>query len=118
MYQELYDFTLPMGLNIGGAVIKKGVMRLATAGDEIGAGQHPQVKNNPDYIALVLLSKVIVSLDGLDSEITPKFLEQLKTADFTFLQNMYSTINESEPVKVRACCPECKKEFLEPINFT
>ena len=118
MYQELYDFTLPMGLNIDGELIKKGVMRLATAGDELSSAQHPQVKHNPEYIALVLLSNVITSLDGLKGDITPALLENLKTADFTFLQNMYSTINEGETMKVRVCCPECKKEFIEPINFT
>jgi len=118
MYQELYDFTLPLGLSAGGKLIKKGVMRLATAGDELGAAAHPQVRSNPDYIAIVLLSKVITRFDGLDAEITPAILEQLKTADFTFLQNMYSTINEGDSMKIRVCCPECKKEFIEPINFT
>jgi phage FluMu protein gp41 len=107
-----------MGLNVNGKLIKKGVMRLATAGDELSVAQHPHVKNNPDYIALVLLSRVIVRLDKVDSEITPSLLEQLKTADFTFLQNMYSTINEGDAMKIRICCPECKKEFVEPINFT
>lgn len=118
MYQELYDFTLPMGLNVNGTPIKKGVMRLATAGDELSAAAHPNVKSNPDYIALALLSRVIVRFDGVDSEITPAFLEKLKTADFTFLQNMYSTINEGETMKIQVCCPECKKEFIEPVNFT
>jgi hypothetical protein len=117
MYQEVYDFTLPMGLNIDGKLIAKGAMRLATAGDELSAAQHPQVRSNPDYIALALLSKVVVRFEGFAGEITPALLEQLKTADFTFLQNMYSAINESEPLKIRTRCPECGKEFVEPVNF-
>jgi hypothetical protein len=117
MYQTVFDFTLPKGLNVAGALVTKGAMRLATAGDEISASQHPQARSNPDYIALVLLSKVITRLDGI-AEITPAFLEQLTTADFTFLQNMYTTINESEGMKMRVNCPGCGKEFDEPVNFT
>jgi hypothetical protein len=107
-----------MGLSVDGTLITKGAMRLATAGDELSAAAHPLVKGNPDYIALVLLSKVVVRLDGLDAGITPELLERLKTADFTFLQNMYSTINESEAMKMKVCCPGCGKEFVEPVNFT
>jgi hypothetical protein len=117
MYQTVFDFTLPKGLNVAGTLVTKGSMRLATAGDEIGASQHPQVRGNPEYIALILLSKVITRLDGVD-QITPALLEQLTTADFTFLQNMYTTINEGDGMKMRVSCPGCGKEFDEPVNFT
>lgn len=118
MYQEYYNFTLPKGLIIGGALIAKGVMRLATAGDELYAARQPEVRQNPEYISLVLLARVITRLEGIETEITPKLLEGLKTADFTFLQNMYSTVNESETMKMKVRCPDCGSEFIEPVNFT
>ena len=115
--QTEYQFKLPKGYRSeDGSIHKEGFMRLATAKDEIGASRHPKAKAAPEYATIILLSKVIVKLDGCDF-VTPEMIEDMYTADVNFLQNMYETINNNEDLMVRVICPHCGKEFSEPINF-
>ena len=66
--ETVYEFTLPKGYVDGnGDVHKKGKMRLATAGDEIIATRDPRVLANPSYLTIVILSKVITEIEGLDA---------------------------------------------------
>lgn len=84
LLQTEYDFTLPKGyIGPEGAVCRKGTMRLATALDEIEAMRDSKGKNNPDYLSVLLLSKVVVRLEGME-EVTPRVIEGLFTADFSF----------------------------------
>ena len=114
----VYEFELPRGYqdDLGG-VHRKGKMRLATAGDEIGASKDPRVQSNPAYLTIALLAKVVVELEGIEA-ITGTLIEQLYTADLAFLQNMYQRINDIEPPVMRAVCPKCGQEFEVPVNFT
>lgn len=117
MFQTEYEFDLPKGyFDEEGNLHKHGVMRLATAMDEINTMKDPRVKQNPDYATVILLSKVITRLGELD-QITSEVIERLFTADLQFLQNMYQTINESEDPVIHVTCPYCGKEFTDTINF-
>ena len=65
--QTVYEFDLPKGYVDGtGEVHRHGRMRLATAGDEISATRDPRVLSNPSYLSVVVLSKVITELEGVE----------------------------------------------------
>lgn len=116
--QTVYDFTLPKGfVDENGEVHRKGKMRLATAGDEISATRDPRVLSNPSYLAIALLSKVIVELEGYNA-ITGTTIEHFFTADLAFLQDMYQKINDVEPPMMHVVCPDCGKKIDVPVNFT
>ncbi len=91
-----FEFTLPIGYRDGDAVLhRKGIMRLATAGDKILPLRDHRVQNNPGYLTVIILSRVITRLGTLDM-INTKVVEDLFAADFNYLQNMYNRINEPE----------------------
>ena len=116
--ETVYDFTLPRGyMDAAGTIHKKGKMRLATAGDEINATKDPRVLSNPSYLTIVILSKVILELEGFDV-IAPTMIEQLFTADLAYLQDMYQRINDIEPPMMKVVCPHCKEEIRTPVNFS
>ncbi len=116
--ETVYDFTLPKGyLDQGGGLHRKGKMRLATAGDEITATRDPRVLQNPSYLTIVILSKVITELEGVEA-VTATHIERLFTADLAYLQDMYQRINDIEPPVMRVTCPDCGKSFEVPLNFT
>jgi hypothetical protein len=88
------EFTLPIGYRDGdGTLHKNGVMRLATAGDEILPLKDHRVQSNPAYLIIIVLSRVLVRLGSLEM-INTKVVEDLFAADFAFLQNLYNRINQ------------------------
>ncbi|WP_230414243.1 hypothetical protein [Collimonas silvisoli] len=88
------EFTLPIGYrDSDGTLHRTGVMRLATAGDEILPLKDHRVQSNPAYLIVIVLSRVIVRLGSLDM-ITTKVVEELFSADFSFLQSLYNKINQ------------------------
>lgn len=116
--ETVYEFILPKGYMDGaGEVHKKGKMRLATAGDEISATKDPRVVANPSYLTIVILSKVIIGLEGVEM-VSATLIERLFTADLAFLQDMYQRINDIEPPVIEVICPECGHAHKVPINFT
>lgn len=116
--ETVYDFILPKGyLDSTGELHKRGKMRLATAGDEISATRDPRVLQNPSYLTIVILSKVVTEIEGVDS-ISATLIERLFTADLAFLQDMYQRINDIEPPTLTAVCPDCGRSFEVPLNFT
>ena len=96
MFQTEFAFELPKGYIDGnGTLHKKGMMRLATAGDEIIPMKDPRVQQNPSYITIILLARVITKLGDL-SHVDTRVIENLFTADLAFLQDMYQKINEMD----------------------
>src|SRR5437762_2903925 len=76
-FQTEVEFTLPLGyLDPEGTLHREGTMRLATAADEILPLKDPRVQQNPAYLVVILLSRVITRLDGVQ-QITPKTIENL-----------------------------------------
>lgn len=111
MLQTEFEFTLPRGyVDSDGNVHRHGVMRLATAADEIMPLRDPRVKANQAYLAVILLSRVITKLGSLP-DVNTKVIEGLFTADFEYLQNFYRQINENGHSMLSATCPDCNKTF-------
>ncbi|MBO6147323.1 MAG: phage tail assembly protein [Lachnospiraceae bacterium] len=116
--ETVYEFTLPKGyMDNAGELHRRGKMRLATAGDEISATRDPRVLQNPSYLTIVILSRVITEIEGVDA-ITATLIEKLFTADLAYLQDMYQRINDIEPPTLTAVCPDCGRSFEVPLNFT
>lgn len=114
--QTEFPFTLPRGYpDPDGELHTEGVMRLATAFDEIAPMKDPRVQSNPGYLVIILLSRVIVRLGDL-SHITPKTIEGLFSADLAFLQDFYSRINGSGHNRITVACPHCEKEFEVEVS--
>ena len=111
MFQTEYDFKLPLGYVDGeGNLHREGVMRLATAADEILPLKDPRVQTNPGYLVVILLSRVISRLGELQ-QVNPKVIEGLFAGDFAFLQDFYRRINLNGHARVGVSCPECEAKF-------
>lgn len=92
-FQTEVEFTLPKGyLDAHGVLHRRGVMRLATAADEILPLRDPRVQQNPAYLAIIVLARVVVKLGDLPS-IDTKTMEGLFAADLDYLQRTYERIN-------------------------
>lgn len=93
MFQKEFEFTLPKGyIDPDGNLHRKGVMRLATAIDEIAPLRDPRVKSNPAYATIIILSRVITCLGAL-SEVSPMVVENFYAQDMNYLQDFYRSIN-------------------------
>ncbi len=115
--QTEYDFILPRGyVDEEGNLHKNGKMRLSTAADEILPMKDPRVQGNPAYLSVILLSRVVTSLGNLKM-ITPKIIEGLFSGDFTYLQEMYSRINQNGSNTLKAVCPKCEHKFDIEVQF-
>jgi hypothetical protein len=106
-----HEFTLPMGyVDEEGTLHRHGKMRLATAADEILPLKDPRVQNNPAYLIVILLSRVIMQL-GTYPSMNPSVVEGLFAADLVFLQDFYNQINLNGNRVVPVQCPHCQKGF-------
>lgn len=111
MFQTEYEFTLPMGyVDEDGNMHREGVMRVATAADEILPLKDPRVQKNQAYLIVILLSRVITRLGGVEG-ITPKTVEGLFAADLAYLQDLYNEINQVDNGHSSVTCPECQHAF-------
>ncbi len=109
--QTEFEFCLPRGyMDQEGNLHREGIMRLATAYDEIAPMKDPRVKANPGYLVIILLSRVITKLGDIE-HINPKVIEGLFSADLAFLQDFYRRINEVGDNAITVTCPYCEKEF-------
>ena len=99
--QTEFPFTLPHGyVDPEGNLHNEGVMRLATAFDEVAPMKDPRVQANPGYLVVILLSRVITRLGELE-HINPKVVEGFFAGDFAFLQDFYRQTNNVLPVVCR-----------------
>ncbi|KRF07217.1 hypothetical protein ASG89_17910 [Paenibacillus sp. Soil766] len=116
-FKTEYEFELPRGyVDDNGTLHKKGVMRLATAADEILPMRDQRVQQNPGYLTIILLTRVITNLGDLRA-IDTRVVEKFFTADLAFLQNFYRQINEMEAPRVHTSCPKCEHEFDVDVSF-
>jgi hypothetical protein len=106
-----FEFELPRGyVDSSGAVHRAGVMRLATARDELLPLSDLRVKENPAYLAVVLLGRVVTRLGGL-THIHAGVIEELFASDLAFLQDFYRRINAEGHTHAAVTCPSCSTEF-------
>ena len=109
MLQTEFEFTLPCGfLDEDGTLHRDGVMRRATAADEILPLRDPRVQRNDAYLIVILLSRVVTRLGGLPV-VHPKVIEGLFATDLAYLQGLYNRINDLQPDAL--ACPHCGKDI-------
>ena len=107
-----HEFELPVGyLDDEGTLHRTGVMRLATAADEILPMKDPRVQNLPAYLIVILLSRVVRRIGSVTS-VNPAVIEGLFSADLAHLQELYNRINGLAP-EPNPRCPRCALE-LDP----
>ena len=111
-FKTQYPFRLPRGfVDEEGKQHRDGVMRLATARDEILPLQDYRVQSNRAYLVIVLLSRVITKLGDLQM-ITVDTIENLFSTDLAYLQEFYRKINEEGgAAKHHITCPKCQHEM-------
>ncbi len=95
-FQTEIDFELPKGyVDEAGTLHRRGVMRLATAADEILPLRDPRVQQNEAYLAVIVLARVIVRL-GMLPEVHTGIIESLYASDLAYLQRLYEQLNSVE----------------------
>jgi hypothetical protein len=109
MFVTEHEFELPKGyVDTEGNLHRSGLMRLATAADEILPMKDPRVREFSPYLIVILLSRVVTKLGTL-REINPGIIEGLFTEDLAFLQQTYNRINGLAPLDTS--CPKCGHAF-------
>ena len=110
-----YAFVLPRGYVDGaGTIHRDGIMRLATARDEITPQRDPRVRENESYLTVLLLSRVVTRLGSL-SPVHTGIIEGLFASDLAFLQDLYRRINQEGHTQASVSCPECNHEFTVDV---
>jgi hypothetical protein len=106
-----FAFTLPQGyVDAQGRVHREGIMRLATARDEIEPLRDAEVRRNEAYLAVLLLSRVITRIGDV-TEVTPELVQELYAADFDHLQRLYERLNTDGAAVGAVTCPHCAQAF-------
>jgi hypothetical protein len=106
-----FAFELPRGyVDSSGTVHRDGVMRLATARDELIPLQDPRVRDNPAYLSVVLLGLVITRL-GTVEHVHDGVVEKMFASDLAFLQDFYRQINAEGHTRAGVTCPHCEQPF-------
>jgi hypothetical protein len=110
-----FRFELPRGYVDGaGTVHRTGVMRLATGRDELVPLRDDRVRENPAYLTVVLLARVITEL-GTIEDVHAGIVENLFATDLAFLQDLYRRINQEGHTRAAVTCPACSHEFAVDV---
>ena len=113
-----FSFTLPRGLiDDQNRVHRKGLMRLATAKDELCVQREPSVQSNPAYGFLIMLSRVISRLGNLTS-VSPTLLERLTVRDIAYLREFYNRVNQQGDAHIATECPHCRTQFAVELTLS
>lgn len=116
-FETEFEFTLPKGYrDMDGAIHRDGVMRLANAADEILPLKDPRVQQNPGYLSVILLSRVITRLGTLPA-VDTHVIENLYTMDLAYLQELYQKVNVMDVPVFKGVCPHCNQSVEIPVNF-
>ncbi len=111
-----FTFELPRGyVDHSGTVHRVGSMRLATARDELVPLADDRVRDNPAYLTVVLLARVIERL-GTVTDVHPGIVENLFAADLAFLQDLYRRVNQEGHARAAVTCPSCQQEFTVDLT--
>ena len=111
-----FGFMLPRGyVDATGTVHREGVMRLATARDELIPVRDDRVRENSAYLTVVLLARVINRI-GTVTDIHAGVIENLFAADLTFLQDLYRRINAEGHTRAAVTCPACEHRFAIDVS--
>jgi len=106
-----FPFELPRGyVDESGTVHRDGVMRLATARDELIPLRDIRVQENPAYLSVVLLGRVITRLGTL-ALVHDGVVENMFASDLAFLQDFYRQVNAEGHTRAAVECPHCSEPF-------
>jgi hypothetical protein len=106
-----FAFELPRGyVDETGVVHRSGSMRLATARDELVPLRDDRVRENPAYLTVVLLARVVTRI-GPVTDVHAGVVEKLFAGDLAFLQDLYRRINSEGHTRAGVECPECRHRF-------
>ncbi|MGW2960421.1 hypothetical protein ACWDGI_18290 [Streptomyces sp. NPDC001220] len=106
-----FPFQLPRGyVDEHGTVHRDGVMRLSTARDELIPLRDVRVQENPAFLSVVLLGRVITRLGTL-SFVHDGIVENMFASDLAFLQDFYRQINAEGHTRAAVNCPHCSEPF-------
>ena len=110
-----FEFQLPRGYVDGsGTVHRDGVMRLATARDELVPLHDDRVRENPAYLTVVLLARVIERLGTL-TDVHVGIVENMFASDLAFLQDVYRRVNQEGHTRAAMTCPSCAHQFTVDV---
>jgi len=110
-----FAFELPRGYVDGsGTVHRSGVMRLATARDELIPLRDDRVRENPAYLSVVLLARVITQLGTVD-DVHAGIVENMFATDLAFLQDLYRRVNQEGHTRAGVTCPACQHAFAVDV---
>ncbi|MDX2764423.1 hypothetical protein [Streptomyces europaeiscabiei] len=106
-----FPFELPRGyVDEAGNLHREGVMRLATARDELIPLRDVRVQENPAYLSVVLLGRVITRLGNLPM-VHDGIVENMFASDLAFLQDFYRQVNAEGHTRAAVECPHCSEPF-------
>lgn len=106
-----FPFLLPRGyVDDAGTVHRDGVMRLATARDELVPLRDDRVRENPAYLTVVLLARVIMRIGSI-TDVHAGIMEDLFATDLAFLQDLYRRVNTEGHTRAMVTCPGCGDQF-------
>ncbi|GAA3149359.1 hypothetical protein [Streptomyces echinatus] len=106
-----FRFQLPRGyVDESGTVHRDGVMRLSTARDELLPLRDVRVQENPAFLSVVLLGRVITRLGTLPM-VHDGIVENMFASDLAFLQDFYRQINAEGHTRAAVECPHCAESF-------
>ena len=110
-----YPFVLPRGyVDEHGQVHREGIMRLATARDEIAPQTDARVRQNPSYLTVILLERTVTRLGSLPA-VDTFVVENLFASDLAFLQDLYRRINGEGRTEAEVTCPSCGHGFAVDV---
>jgi hypothetical protein len=110
-----FDFELPRGYVDGaGTVHRTGTMRLATARDELVVLRDDRVRENPAYLTVVLLARVVTRI-GTIEDVHGGVIETLFASDLAFLQDLYRRVNQEGHTRAAVACPACAHTFAVDV---
>jgi hypothetical protein len=106
-----FPFVLPRGyVDAAGTVHRSGSMRLATARDELVPLRDDRVRENPAYLSVVLLARVVTKI-GTITDVHAGLVEDMFASDLAFLQDFYEQINAEGHTLASVTCPNCAEDF-------
>jgi hypothetical protein len=116
LLRTTFEFELPRGyVDPSGVTHRRGTMRLATARDELVPLTDDRVRDNPAYLTVVLLARVVERL-GTIEDIHAGVIENLFASDLAFLQDIYRRVNQEGHARASVTCPSCQAEFTVDLT--
>lgn len=114
-FRTEFAFQLPRGyVDATGTLHRDGVMRLATARDELVPLRDDRVRENPSYLTVVLLARVVTRI-GTVQDVHAGVIENMFATDLAFLQDLYRRLNTEGHTRAAVTCPNCEQHFAIDI---